>query len=77
MALNDELLALKPLLGTNAPEFYTKVKDIASRYNSDEDKKMITDFISTQLQSIDEKLDMMEEKAIKLQLQRKTLPFYS
>lgn len=69
MALNDELLALKPLLGTDAPEFYTKVKDIASRYTSDEDKKMIADFISGQLYSLDEKLDIMEEKALKLQLQ--------
>lgn len=69
MALNDELLALKPLLGTDAPEFYTKVKDIASRYTSDEDKKMIANFISGQLHSLDEKLDIMEEKALKLQLQ--------
>lgn len=69
MALNDELLALKPLLGTDAPDFYTKVKEISSRYNSDEDKKTIADFISEQLQSVDEKLDVLEEKAIKAQLQ--------
>lgn len=69
MALNDELLGLKPLLGTDAPEFYTKVKDIASGYTSDEDKKMIADFISGQLHSLDEKLDIIEEKALKLQLQ--------
>lgn len=69
MALNDELLALKPLLGTDAPDFYTKVKEISSRYHSDEDKKTIADFISEQLQSVDEKLDVLEEKAIKAQLQ--------
>lgn len=69
MALNDELLALKPLLGTDAPDFYTKVKDISARYNSNEDKKTIADFISEQLRSVDEKLNIVEEKAIKLQLQ--------
>lgn len=69
MALKEELQALKPLLGTDSPEFYSRVKEIAAKYNSDEDKKSIADFISNQLQSIDDKLDAVEESAIKLQLQ--------
>lgn len=69
MALKEELQALKPLLGTDSPEFYRRVKEIAAKYNSDEDKKTIADFISNQLQSIDDKLDAIEESAIKLQLQ--------
>lgn len=69
MALKEELQALKPLLGTDSPEFYSRVKEIAARYNSDEDKKTIADFISNQLQGIDDKLDAIEESAIKLQLQ--------
>ena len=39
MALREELLSLKPMLGTDAPEFYDKVKSIAARYTSEEDKK--------------------------------------
>lgn len=69
MVLKEELQALKPLLGTDSPEFYSRVKEIAARYNSDEDKKTIADFISNQLQGIDDKLDAIEESAIKLQLQ--------
>lgn len=69
MALKEELQALKPLLGTDSPEFYSRVKEIAAKYNSDEDKKTIADFISNQLQGIDDKLDAIEESAIKLQLQ--------
>ena len=34
MALREELLSLKPMLGTDAPEFYDKVKSIAARYTS-------------------------------------------
>lgn len=69
MALKEELQALKPLLGTESPEFYSRVKEIAAKFNSDEDKKTIADFVSNQLQSIDDKLDAIEESAIKLQLQ--------
>ncbi len=69
MALKDELLALKPLLGTDSPEFYTKMREIAAKYNSEEDKKAIADFVSERLQNIDRKLDVIEESAIKLQLQ--------
>lgn len=69
MALKEELQALKPLLGTDSPEFYSRVKEIAAKFNSDEDKKTIADFVSNQLQSIDDKLDAIEESAIKLQLQ--------
>lgn len=69
MALKEELQALKPLLGTDSPEFYSRVKEIAAKFNSDEDKKTIADFVSNQLQSIDDKLDVIEESAIKLQLQ--------
>ena len=69
MALKDELLALKPLLGTDSPEFYIKMREIAAKYNSEEDKKAITNFVSERLQNIDKKLDVIEESAIKLQLQ--------
>lgn len=69
MALKEELQALKPLLGTDSPEFYSRVKEIAAKFKSDEDKKTIADFVSNQLQSIDDKLDVIEESAIKLQLQ--------
>lgn len=41
MTLKDELLALKPLLGTDSPEFYTKMREIAAKYNSEEDKKLL------------------------------------
>ena len=69
MTLKDELLALKPLLGTDSPEFYTKMREIAAKYNSEEDKKAIANFVSERLQNIDKKLDVIEESAIKLQLQ--------
>lgn len=69
MTLKEELLTLKPLLGTDSPEFYDKVRDISSRYNSEEDKKVIADFVSERLQNIDKELDVIEENAIKLQLQ--------
>ncbi|WP_044267967.1 DUF5053 domain-containing protein [Bacteroides timonensis] len=69
MTLKEELLTLKPLLGTDSPEFYDKVRDIASRYNSEEDKKVIADFVSERLQNIDKELNVIEENAIKLQLQ--------
>ena len=45
MTLREELSSLKPMLGTDAPEFYDKVKSIAARYTSEEDKKEI-DIIS-------------------------------
>ena len=66
MALKDELLALKPLLGTDSPEFYTRMTETAAKYTSEEDKKAI---VSERLQNIDKKLDVVEENAIKLQLQ--------
>lgn len=69
MTLKEELLTLKPLLGTDSPEFYDKVRDISSRYYSEEDKKVIADFVSERLQNIDKELDVIEENAIKLQLQ--------
>lgn len=69
MALKDELLALKPLFGTESSEFNNRVKDIASRYTSEADKKVIADFISERLQNIDNGLDVIEETAIKIQLQ--------
>ena len=53
MALKDELLALKPLLGTDSPEFYTRMTEIAAKYNSEEDKKAIANFVSERLQNID------------------------
>lgn len=69
MILKDELQALRSLLGTDSPEFYDRMKDIATRYSSDEDKKVISDFISERLQEVDRKIDSIEENAIKLQLQ--------
>ena len=64
MALKDELLALKPLLGTDSPEFYTKMTEIAAKYNSEEDKKAIANFVSERLQNIDKKLDVVEELSL-------------
>lgn len=61
MALKDELQALKPLLGTDSPEFYIKMREIAAKYNSEEDKKAITNFVSERLQNIDKKLDVIEK----------------
>lgn len=69
MALKDELLVLKPLLGTDSSNFHTKMREIAVKYNSEEDKRTIADFVSERLQSIDRKIDIVEESAIKLQLQ--------
>ncbi|WP_455671705.1 DUF5053 domain-containing protein [Phocaeicola sp.] len=69
MTLKDELLALKPLFGTDSPEFYERVESIADRYNSDYDKQIITDFIAGKLHSIDSEIDNLQEKAIKLQMQ--------
>ena len=69
MALREELLSLKPMLGTDAPEFYDKVKSIAARYTSEEDKKEIADFIAGQLEEADRKIDHLEENTIKLQMQ--------
>mgnify|MGYP006878446231 CR=1 FL=1 len=57
MTLKDELQALRPLLGTDSPEFYDRMKDIASRYTSDDDKKVISDFVSERLKEVDKKLD--------------------
>lgn len=69
MALKDELQALKPLFGTDSPEFYTRMKEIASTYHSEEDKKTVEAFVLEHLQNIDKRLDVIEESAIKLQLQ--------
>ena len=68
MALKDELQALKPLLGTDSPEFYIKMREIAAKYNSEEDKKAITNFVSERLQNIEKKLDVLES-AINFQVQ--------
>lgn len=56
MTLKDELQALMPLLGTDSPEFYDRMNDIAARYTSDEDKKAISDFVSERLQEVDKKI---------------------
>ncbi len=45
------------------------MREIAAKYNSEEDKKAIANFVSERLQNIDKKLDVIEESAIKLQLQ--------
>lgn len=68
MTLKKELSALKPLLGTDSTEFYTKIKEVTDKYNSEEDKKIITDFVSECLQNVDNKLDIIEENIIKFQL---------
>lgn len=69
MTLQEELNALRPLLGTDAPEFYDKVKSIANRYNSEEDKKIIADFISGRLEQADKEINKLEENTIRLQMQ--------
>ena len=69
MTLREELSSLKPMLGTDAPEFYDKVKSIAARYTSEEDKKEIADFIAGRLEEADRKIDRLEENTIKLQMQ--------
>ena len=69
MTLHEELSALIPMLGTDSPEFYDKVKSIASRYNSDDDKKTIADFISGRMQDIDNRIEILEERTIRLQMQ--------
>lgn len=68
MTLKDELQALKPLLGTDSPEFYDRIKDIASRYTSNDDNKCISSFISERLKEVDNKIYYIEENTIKLQL---------
>ena len=57
------------MLGTDSPEFDDRMKDIATRYTSNDDKKVISEFVSDQLKEVDKKIDSMEENAIKLQLQ--------
>ena len=57
------------MLGTDSPEFYDRMKDIATRYTSNDDKKVISEFVSDRLKEVDKKIDSMEENAIKLQLQ--------
>lgn len=69
MTLREELLSLEPMLGTDAPEFYDKVKSISARYSSEENKKEIADFIAGRLKEADHKIDRLEENAIKLQMQ--------
>ena len=69
MTLREELLSLEPMLGTDAPEFYDKVKSIAARYTSEENKKEIADFIAERLEEADRKIDRLKENTIKLQMQ--------
>ena len=69
MTLREELSSLKPMLGTDAPEFYDKVQAIAARYTSEEDKKEMADFIAGRLEEADRKIDRLEENTIKLQMQ--------
>ena len=45
MTLKEELDALRPLMGTESGEFYSRVKHIADTYTSEGDKKMIADFM--------------------------------
>ena len=69
MTLREELLLLEPLLGTDSPEFYDKVESIAARYNSDRDKREIAGFISERLADTDKRIDELEERTVKMQMQ--------
>lgn len=69
MTLREELLLLEPLLGTDSPEFYDKVESIAARYNSDRDKREIAGFISERLAGTDKRIDELEERTVKMQMQ--------
>lgn len=55
-------------MGTESGEFYSRVKHIAGIYTSEEDKKMIADFMDECLNGIDDEITEMEERTIKLQL---------
>ena len=69
MTLKEELDALRPLMGTESGEFYSRVKHIADTYTSEGDKKMIADFMDECLNEISGEIAGMEERTIKLQLQ--------
>ena len=69
MTLKEELDALRPLMGTESGEFYSRVKHIAGTYTSEGDKKMIADFMDECLNEISSEIAGMEERTIKLQLQ--------
>lgn len=69
MTLKEELDALRPLMGTESGEFYSRVKHIADTYTSEGDKKMIADFMDECLNGISGEIAGMEERTIKLQLQ--------
>jgi hypothetical protein len=68
ITLREELEDLRPLMGTESGEFYSRVKHIAGIYTSEEDKKMIADFMDECLNGIDDEITEMEERTIKLQL---------
>ena len=69
MTLKEELKALKPLFGTETPEFYECVQRIADTYQTEENKKEISAFMDECLHNVDAKLNHLEEQTIKLQLQ--------
>ena len=68
ITLREELEDLRPLMGTESGEFYSRVKHIAGIYTSEEDKKMIADFMDECLNGIDDEITEREERTIKLQL---------
>lgn len=69
MTLQEELTALRPLMGMESDEFYSRVEYIAKTYTSEEDRKQISDFMDENLNQLDEDIADMEENCIKLQLQ--------
>ena len=69
MGLREELLALEPFWKDNSGEFEKKVQNISERYNSDADKKIISEFIDKRLSDIDSEINELEKNAIKLQLE--------
>lgn len=69
MTLQEELTVLRPLMGMESDEFYSRVEYIAKTYTSEEDRKQISDFMDENLNQLDEDIADMEEKCIKLQLQ--------
>ncbi len=61
MGLREELLALEPFWKDNSGEFEKKVQNISERYNSDADKKIISEFIDKRLSGIDSEINELEK----------------
>lgn len=69
MGLKEELLALEPFWGKDSEEFEERVQNISERYNTENDKKIISQFITEKLSLIDEKIEYIKNQSIKKQLE--------